>query len=382
MVSTEQRWPGKQLRNAASGQSAPGLGRSGDSPAPDPLKSHHIFAWKLTSTTDPFGNRIEYLYDRDPSPNDGPHHWDQRYLSEIRYVDYGDPAQPQFLVTVRFVYEDRPDPFSDYRAGFEIRTVSRCIRIEVATHADAELVTRTYHLIYLDQRNPLPAKLPLNGISLLNQVKVVGHDGAEREELPPLEFGYTLFEPDKRTFIPVTGPNRPPGSLARPEYELVDLFGNGLPDVLQMSETVRYWRNLGNGRWDLPRDMQDAPAGLQLADPGVQLIDANGDGRMDLMVSTEQQNGYYPLQFGGLWDRHSFQRYRQAPSFSLKDPEVRLVDLDGDGVTEMPSVLAAGWNASLMIPTKAGRTPAGSSGRLWKTFPTSTSPIRASTGQT
>ena len=301
---------------------------------PDPLQPHHIFAWRLTRTTDPFGNRIEYLYDRDPNPADGPHLWDQRYLSEIRYVDHGDPAQPQFLVTVRFIYEDRPDPFSDYRAGFEIRTVRRCTRIEVATHADADLLTRTYHLIYLDQRGLASPELPINGVSLLSRVKVVGHDGSQIEELPPLEFGYTRFEPDKRTFIPVTGPNRPPGSLARPEYELVDLFGNGLPDVLQMSETVRYWRNLGNGRWDLPREMRDAPAGLQLADPGVQLIDANGDGRMDLLVSTDRQNGYYPLQFGGLWDRRSFQRHRMAPSFSLKDPEVRLVDLDGDGVTD------------------------------------------------
>src|SRR5262249_7008607 len=29
-----------------------------------------------------------------------------------------------------------------------------------------------------------------------------------------------------------------------------------------------------------------------------------------------------------------FQRYRFAPSFDLKDPEVRLIDLDGDGVTD------------------------------------------------
>jgi hypothetical protein len=62
---------------------------------PDPLKSHHIFAWKLTQTQDPFGNRIKYLYERDLAPKDGPHIWDQRYLSAIRYVDYGDPAVPQ-----------------------------------------------------------------------------------------------------------------------------------------------------------------------------------------------------------------------------------------------------------------------------------------------
>src|SRR5262249_32546131 len=40
------------------------------------------------------------------------------------------------------------------------------------------------------------------------------------------------------------------------------------------------------------------------------------------------------LRFGGLWDARSFKPYRVAPSFDLKDPEVRLVDIDGDGVTD------------------------------------------------
>jgi len=132
----------------------------------------------------------------------------------------------------------------------------------------------------------------------------------------------------------VTGVGLSAHSLANPDLELADLFGNGLPDILEMNGVVRYWRNLGGDRFDWPREMKDAPAGVSLADPGVQMIDANGDGRLDLLVTTETVSGYYPLRFGGLWDHRSFQRYRQAPSFNLEDPEVRLVDLDGDGVTD------------------------------------------------
>ena len=45
-------------------------------------------------------------------------------------------------------------------------------------------------------------------------------------------------------------------------------FGRGLPDVLEMNGTVRYWRNRGNGEYDLPREMNDAPA-LAAAEVGI-----------------------------------------------------------------------------------------------------------------
>jgi len=79
--------------------------------------------------------------------------------------------------------------------------------------------------------------------------------------------------------------------------------------------------------------MEFAPA-ERLADQGVQLIDANGDGRMDLLVTTGTRGGFYPLQFGGLWDSSSFHSYKSSPSFDLEDPDVHLVDLNGDGVTD------------------------------------------------
>jgi hypothetical protein len=111
----------------------------------NPENRSEIFNWKLTETRDPFGNRIRYDYERD-SGDTADHLWDQLYLRQIRYVDYVDPQSndEQFLVSVTFNYEERPDPFSDYRAGFEIRTNRRCISIEVRTHADRERLVRVY----------------------------------------------------------------------------------------------------------------------------------------------------------------------------------------------------------------------------------------------
>ncbi len=219
----------------------------------NPDDPNQIVSWSLAFTEDTHGNRIEYLYERDGVPTEGPHHWDQLRLKEVRYVEYDDtsstPVLSRFLVHVRFRYEVRPDPFSEYRAGFEIRTTRRCTQIDILTDdRGVEHLSRSYHLVYLDQRSDRSERLPLNGVSLLSLFHVEGHKlGESPEPMPPLEFGYTTFEPARRHFSRVTGPDLPAVSLANPDLELVDLFGDGLPDILQISGNVRYWRNLGMG---------------------------------------------------------------------------------------------------------------------------------------
>jgi RHS repeat-associated protein len=340
-------------------------GRRGDDAAAlsRPDDATRVFSWRLTETRDPFGNRIVYEYRWDEGDGDG-HRWRQPLLDRIRYVDYTDGGETRFLVSVTFVYDDepypddpmarapRPDSFSDHRAGFEIRTTRRCTWIVTATHAERERLVRGYRLVYLDERADLPdlsERLPPNSVSLLSQIHVLGYadpdevggetgaaaHGRAVTELPPVEFAYSTFAPrTRRDFFPLTGPDLPAGSLGQSEYELADLTGNGLPDIVEMNGAVRYWENAGDGRFELPRSFAEAPAGLSLADPGVQLIDADGDGRIDLLVTSGGLNGYFPLQHDGGWDQRSFRAYASAPSFALDDPEVRLVDLDGDGVTD------------------------------------------------
>ena len=247
----------------------------------DPAEASHIFAWKLSKTVDPFGNRILYTYRRDARSTDV-RHWDQLYLADIKYVEYSDPLEAtatgveSFLIRVAFDYgeDERLDPFSVYRSGFEIRTAWICRQIRVETRPNRvdraqfyrldtsspdlpdRILARTYDFTY---RNDAP-----NGVSLLRQIQVTGHDESQLlaekriQALPPLVFGYTAFDPTGRDFFPLTG-ELPAHSLASPDLELADLFGNGLPDIVQMNGAVRYWRNRGNGCFDLPRTMTYAP---------------------------------------------------------------------------------------------------------------------------
>ena len=300
----------------------------------DPDNTRRVFSWHLTETSDPFGNRIEYVYEREPLADDGPHHWDQIYLKTMRYVDYGPKDSPQFLITVDFVYDSRPDPFSNYRVGFEVRTARRCTQIEVRTHAEITQLTRVYRLIYQDQLQP--AVMPTNGISILRRIEVEGVDGDARELLPPLDFAYTVFDPSQRVYQAVSAFDDaiPERSLAHPDFELADLFGRGLPDVVQIGDVNRYWRNLGEGRFDLPRSFAGLPAGIHLGDQGTQLADCDGDGHIDLAVSERGLNGYFPMTIVRSDEVRPFVSSSVAPPFALNDPELRLVDLDGDGITD------------------------------------------------
>ncbi len=290
-----------------------------------------IFAWRITETADPCGNLIRYTYLRDHGDEPG-HVWDQPLLARIDYADYGNRADPSFLVGVELIYEQRADPFSDYRAGFEIRGSLRCRTIRVTTHAadGAVRVAREYRFTY--------EQAPFNGASLLTRVDVVGIDDAvappRQQHLPPLTFGYAGFDPARRRFRPVTGPGLPASPLSDPNLALVDLRGNGLPDVVELGSTHRYWSNRGDGRFDLPRPILEAPPHA-LGDPGVRFLDADGDGRADLLVTAGTRAGYFPLTFTGGWSRRSFQPYREVPSVGLDDPSVKLVDLDGDGLTDV-----------------------------------------------
>ncbi len=313
-----------------------------------------IFAWKLYKTEDPFGNHILYEYLRDfeaSDPSQKEMGYDQLYLDKIKYVDWDDSGTTRYLVSVQFDYgsSDRSDPFSAYTSGFQVRTKKLCEAINVYTHPESGDLPDNYSSTGYQIEDGIKTKAYLlsyensahNGSSLLSSVQVRGYDQDENEDeltedMPALQFKYTGFSPAERDFSAVKGKDLPALGLSAPTMELIDLDGNGLPDIVEMNGSfVRYWSNKGGGEFHVPRLMEDAPSGLSLEDPDVQLVDADGDGRADLLSRKPGLNGYFPLDHGGKWDKEGFRPQRIAPSFSFADPEVKMMDLTGNGVTDV-----------------------------------------------
>jgi RHS repeat-associated protein len=316
-----------------------------------------IFQWLLSETEDTNGNKIVYEYKNDDGadlqadmatyPEERNHIYNQVYLKSIVYVDYQEPGanDEKFLWKIELDYGEyndagnevtpwnvRPDPFSSYRSGFEIRTARQCRRILIKRRldgvADQYEIIRSYELNY--------QQAPFSNTSLLTEVILHGHRNGVTESFPPLTFGYTDFNPTKRKYeiFSAQCDYLPEKSLSDPNYELIDLHGNGLPGIIHTSPTgYRYWRNMGNMQFVVPRPMRNFPAGVTLTDDGVQFADMGGNGSADLLVTTGAMRGYYANDFSGEWQQ--FHHYRQAPSFDLKDPDVKLVDMDGDGVIDV-----------------------------------------------
>src|SRR5439155_22657491 len=142
-----------------------------------------------------------------------------------------------------------------------IRTRRRCSAINILTRDGTELV-RTYKLEYVDASTGPVELRPLNGVSLLRRLRVIGRDGSDQQELPPTTYGYTGFAPEHPDFRPLAGSELPPRALSDENLELADMYGTGLPDIVEVNGRVRVWRNRGDGRFDPPRELDSAPAAV------------------------------------------------------------------------------------------------------------------------
>jgi RHS repeat-associated protein len=330
------------------------LGRSPECRIADPANPERIWRWLVEEQIDAHGNRVifEYVGDGgDGGGGQGEAQGANRYLARVAYGPYRDSAgTEQMAFAMVFDYEPRPDPFSSFRAGFEVRTDRLCRDILVV-HDFPEAL------------GPVPVVVSVTtldyevdaGISLLCRVRrtgrrITGEGDTWTTPLPALTLAYTRWEPHRQRFRDFVAEE--PGTLASPlddrQCQFVDLYADGLPGVLTVAPpSLLYSRPLGHGRFA----PQTAPPVMPVHPPTgsrrMALLDITGSGSLDLVVAEHDWGGYYGNEQG---DWEPFANFRAYPT-ELADPQTLLVDLDGDG---RPDLLAAD-DGNWRVTRSAGR---------------------------
>ena len=363
-------------------------GKSKSARITDPNHADHVYEWLLEETFDNKGNHLLYEYVQedpilkiqtifdqnkqytqayirrilygntphtlDPLKQLGPkrsatHHHEptqsleRHYLFELLF-DYGDlpdlpelpfvhPSSEESIIPANWPM--REDPFSTFRPGFEVRTLRRCKRVWMLHHfeeLDGAPLVKSTNFEYVVN--------PETRISFLKTVQVVGHKKQDENYLsssmPPVTFTYSTFEPEKQRYQSVTakGNDLPPRSLNDSTFSLTDLFGDALPDVVETrNDGYYFWRNLGQANLDRRHPQHGAVPSVSTAQSNVAIGDMGGDGRIDLVVDAPPLAGFFESTPDGRWK--PFKKFESFPSLDLSDPNVRLTDLTGDGLTDI-----------------------------------------------
>lgn len=331
-------------------------GRTANARIADPADMTRIFSWLIERSEDARGNVVQYMYKEENKVNVPDTIYEQgrivaanRYIDTIRYGNYytGD-GEESFAFEVVFDYgqydllhpelppgewPSRPDPFSSYRAGFEIRTYRLC-RAVMMFHRFSEENNGERFLVQAMKFGYAESSV----LSLLISTQTVGYrrraDGLYAiQELPPVEFTYEAFQPEGREFQQMLfSANVQPG-VPGADYLVADLYGEGIPGILYSdSTTTLYWEANGNGVYSYPEVPSRFPIDRDLAGGSATLVDVDGDGRLDIVVSNTARKGFYGNSNTGAW--LPYREFLSAPA-AVGQPGTDILDVNGDGLADI-----------------------------------------------
>jgi RHS repeat-associated protein len=249
----------------------------------------------------------------------------------------------------------RRDPFSSFRSRFEVRTYRLCRHALMFHHFPEELGEENY----LVRSTSFEYREKPIG-SFLEQVKQSGHTLAEdgrylTRSLPTLDLSYIsspLENPDCDSFdihdVDEESLRNLPAGIDG-GYRFLDLDGVGISGVLtEQDQSWFYKPNLGGGRFGATEAVSVRPALATLSNGLHHLMDLAGDGNLDLVVLSSSSPGYYERNIEGGWG--SFHAFRSLPVLNWSDPNLRFVDVTGDGIADVliTEDVAFTWHPSLL----------------------------------
>ncbi|GAB1452746.1 hypothetical protein MASR2M47_28020 [Draconibacterium sp.] len=347
------------------------FGWSANSLISDPKNKLKIFEWLPEFVFDDKGNCAQYIYKKEDSTGfdnslvhnrnrfkNGEITYTNLYLEKVVYGNktpyklFGDafPPDSDYLFSTVFDFGEynqnspfdkindwdfRPDAFSNYKPGFEIRTTRLCKRVLLFHHFNG--LNEYEGLVHsVDFEYDTSTE---QDFTFLKSITTVGYikkaDGSYSiKKLPSMEFGYQKHEWNSQIqSISADSVVHAPVGIDDRQYHFTDLFGEGLSGIL--SEQANGWfykRNQGGGKFEQAKLVSPKPTfagyGKEL-----QLADLDADGGKQLVSYGTEPKGYFELNDDNVWE--GFKSFKGIPNVDFGDPNTRMLDLNGDGLAEV-----------------------------------------------
>lgn len=366
-----ERWTDKQngishWRSISKDNITTLYGKREDARIADPAEPTRIFSWLICESYDDKGNAILYrfkpeddsLVDR-TAPYEHNRLVAQRFVQRyLKWVRYGNRAPRQagedltarddWLFDVVFDYGEhdvltptinevqswllRQDPFSMFRAGFDVRTYRLCRRVLMFHHFPDELGGLADYLVRSTDFDYKEGSVASFIVSIAQAGYVQQRDRSYfRKSLPKLEFKYTEANVDETVHeVDAESLRNLPYGVDGTKYQWVDLDSEGLTGVLtEQADAWYYKRNLGNGTFGPIEQVVPKPTLAALGRGQQQLLDLAGEGLLDLVQFDGPLAGFHERSADGRWE--GFTRFKSVPNVNSKDPNLRFVDVTGDG---------------------------------------------------